>query len=89
MPVFEKGPVHIHYQEAGSGFPLLLIPGGGLNSTISYFSASAPFNALEELKGDYRCIAMDLICATPTAAGPPARWRSTGLGMRSAMIRSA
>src|SRR5262249_36459354 len=60
MPVFEKGPVHIHYQEAGSGFPLLLIPGGGLNSTISYFSASAPFNALEELKGEYRCVAMDL-----------------------------
>src|SRR5262249_40308840 len=52
--------VHIHYQEVGSGFPLLLIAGGGLNSTISYFSASAPFNALEEFKGEYRCIAMDL-----------------------------
>ena len=35
MPVFEKGNVRIRYQEAGSGFPLLLIPGGGLNSTMS------------------------------------------------------
>jgi len=25
---FEKGPVRIHYQAAGRGFPLLLIAGG-------------------------------------------------------------
>ena len=25
---YEKGPVRIHYEEAGSGFPLLLIAGG-------------------------------------------------------------
>ena len=31
MPFYEKGNVRIHYEEAGSGFPLLLIPGGGLN----------------------------------------------------------
>ena len=60
MPFYEKGPVCIHYEEAGSGFPLLLIPGGGLNSTISFFTGSAPFNAIEELKGEYRCITMDL-----------------------------
>jgi hypothetical protein len=30
MPFYEKGPVRIHYEEAGSGFPLLVIPGGGL-----------------------------------------------------------
>ena len=60
MPVYEKGPVHIHYQEAGSGFPLLLIPGGGLNSTLSFFTTTAPFNAVEEFKREYRCIAMDL-----------------------------
>ena len=35
MPVYEKGPVRIHYEEAGAGFPLLIIPGGGLNSTIA------------------------------------------------------
>jgi pimeloyl-ACP methyl ester carboxylesterase len=60
MPFYEKGPVCIHYEEAGSGFPLLLIPGGGLNSTISFFTAGAPFDAIEELKGEYRCITMDL-----------------------------
>src|SRR5207302_2567147 len=35
MSFYEKGPVRIHYEEAGSGCPLLLIAGGGLNSTIS------------------------------------------------------
>ena len=60
MPFYEKGKVRIHYQEAGSGFPLLLIAGGGLNSKISYFTGQAPFNPLEEFKSEYRCIAMDL-----------------------------
>ena len=56
MPFFEKGDVRIHYEEAGSGFPLLIIPGGGLNSTIG----NGPFNAMEEFKSEYRCITMDL-----------------------------
>ena len=38
MPFYEKGDVRIHDEETGSGFPLLLIPGGGLNSTISFFN---------------------------------------------------
>ena len=29
MSFYEKGPVRIHCEEAGSGFPLLLIAGGG------------------------------------------------------------
>lgn len=58
--VYEKGPVRIHYEEAGSGFPLLLIPGGGLNSTIAFFRGNSPFNAIEEFKGEYRCITADL-----------------------------
>jgi pimeloyl-ACP methyl ester carboxylesterase len=58
MSLYEKGSVRIHYEEAGSGFPLLLIAGGGLNSTIS--GLTNPFNAIEEFKGDYRCIASDL-----------------------------
>src|SRR5579864_3664170 len=58
---YEKSSVRIHYEEAGSGFPLLLLPGGGLNSTISYFTGSnSPFNAVEEFKGQYRCIIADL-----------------------------
>jgi pimeloyl-ACP methyl ester carboxylesterase len=60
MPFYVRGDVRIHYEEAGSGFPLLLIAGGGLNSNISFFSKGAAFNPLEELKDEYRCIAMDL-----------------------------
>jgi pimeloyl-ACP methyl ester carboxylesterase len=56
---YEKGSVRIHFEEAGSGFPLLLIAGGGLNSTISAL-ARGPFNPIEEFKGEYRCIAADL-----------------------------
>jgi pimeloyl-ACP methyl ester carboxylesterase len=55
---YEKGPVRIHYEEAGSGFPLLLIAGGGLNSTIA--GLTNPFDAIGEFKGEYRCIAADL-----------------------------
>ena len=47
---YERGPVRIYYEEAGSGFPLLLIPGGGLNSTIAFFTGNSPFNAIEELQ---------------------------------------
>jgi hypothetical protein len=32
---YENGGVRIRYQEVGSGFPLLVTPGGGLNSRIS------------------------------------------------------
>jgi pimeloyl-ACP methyl ester carboxylesterase len=61
MGTFEKGAVRIHFEEAGSGFPLLLIAGGGLNSTISALSGSyPPFDAIEQFKGEYRCIALDL-----------------------------
>jgi pimeloyl-ACP methyl ester carboxylesterase len=59
MPFFEKGPVRIHYEEAGSGFPLLLIAGGGLNSTAAGL-AGMPFNPIEEFKGEYRCVFADL-----------------------------
>jgi len=57
---YEKGAVRIHFEEAGSGFPLLLIAGGGLNSTISGLTRSSPFNPIEDFKGEYRCIASDL-----------------------------
>jgi pimeloyl-ACP methyl ester carboxylesterase len=60
MSFYEKGPVRIHYEEAGSGFPLLLIAGGGLNSTIAGLHRGDPFNPFEEFKGEYRCVAADL-----------------------------
>jgi len=59
MPFYEKGDVRIHYEEAGSGFPLLIIPGGGLNSTVAGL-ATHPFNPLDEFRGEYRVIAADL-----------------------------
>ena len=55
---YEKGGVRIHYEEAGSGLPLLVIPGGGLNSTIA--ALANPFNPMVELKNEYRCITSDL-----------------------------
>jgi pimeloyl-ACP methyl ester carboxylesterase len=60
MPFYDNGPVRIHYEEAGSGFPLLLISGGGLNSSIANLKEESPFNPIEEFKGRYRCIAVDL-----------------------------
>src|SRR5262249_1061526 len=60
MAFFEKGNVKIHYEEAGSGFPLLVLPGGGQNSTIGFMTDRAPFNAIEEFKSEYRCITADL-----------------------------
>jgi len=55
---YERGPVRIHYEEAGSGFPLLLVPGGGLNSTIA--SLAQPFNPIDQFRNEYRCIVADL-----------------------------
>ena len=54
MGVFEKGTVRIQFEEAGSGFPLLVIPGGGLNSTVLNLRESSPFNPMEELKAEAR-----------------------------------
>ncbi|MFZ2004658.1 MAG: alpha/beta hydrolase [Stellaceae bacterium] len=59
MPMYEKGNVRIHYEEAGSGFPLLIIPGGGLNSTVEGLKTH-PFNPLTELSNEFRVIAADL-----------------------------
>jgi pimeloyl-ACP methyl ester carboxylesterase len=60
---YEKGAVRIHFEEAGSGFPLMIIPGGGLNSTISWV-ARGTFDPIAEFKAEYRCITADLRNAT-------------------------
>lgn len=67
--VYERGPVRIHYEEAGSGFPLLLIAGGGLNSTIA--GLASPFNPMPEFSNEYRCIAADLRTANAGQSSGP------------------
>jgi pimeloyl-ACP methyl ester carboxylesterase len=53
--------VRIRYLDTGgSGFPLLVIPGGGLNSTIEGLIRSHPFNPIEELGNEFRVITADL-----------------------------
>src|SRR5215510_12791541 len=69
MSFYEKGPVRIHYQEFGAGFPLLLIAGGGLDSTIARLDN--PFNAIDEFKGEYRCIACDVRTTTSGQSSGP------------------
>ncbi len=58
MPFYERGDVRICYEDVGSGFPLLIIPGGGLNSTMS--ALTEPFNPMERYQDDFRCITSDL-----------------------------
>ena len=57
--IYEKGPVRIRFDETGSGFPLLLIAGGGLNSVMAGLPRS-PFDPIAEFKNEYRCIYADL-----------------------------
>lgn len=57
---YQRGPVRIRYEDTGTGFPLLLIAGGGLNSTIAGLHRGDPFDPFAEFRAEYRCIAADL-----------------------------
>ena len=61
------------------------LPTGGLNSTTPV-CARRPSNAIEEFKGEYRCIFADLRNAN--GGNPPARSRSTAV-MPTPMTTSA
>src|ERR1700751_3107720 len=67
---YERGPVRIRYDEAGSGFPPLLIAGGGLSSVMAGLKTS-PFNPIEEFKSEYRFIFADLRNANPGQSNGP------------------
>jgi len=70
MPFYERGDVRIHYEETGVGFPMLIIPGGGLNATIGFLD-NAPFQPMDIFKDRYRCITLDLRNAnTGQSSGP-------------------
>jgi len=58
MPFYKKGDVQIRYEEVGRGFPLLVTPGGGLDSCVAKWP-TAVFNAMDVFKDDFRCITMD------------------------------
>ncbi len=58
MAVFSRGDVHIHYDEAGDGFPVLLIAPGGMRSEVSFWNGT-PWNPITQLASEYRVIAMD------------------------------
>jgi pimeloyl-ACP methyl ester carboxylesterase len=59
MPTFEDGPVTIRYEEAGAGFPMLAIPGGGLNGRIEVMGHAGSFDPLVEFADNYRVVAID------------------------------
>ena len=73
MPFYERGPVRIHYEEVGSGFPMLLIPGGGLNSALSSWQTASPFNPMERYKDDFLVSMVLNVARVPLPAGvePP------------------
>jgi len=66
---YERGKVRIHYQEWGSGFPLLLIAGGGLGGS-RFQGLTNPFDAVGEFRNEYRCIGYDLRTSTGLSSGP-------------------
>lgn len=61
MPVFQRDgdtPATIHYEEHGSGFPVLTLAPGGMRSAGDWW-AKMPWNPVTELSRDYRVITMD------------------------------
>lgn len=57
MPTYVRGATTIHYEERGSGFPLLLLAPGGMRSTIEMWANAAidPWGGFD----GFRLIAMD------------------------------
>jgi pimeloyl-ACP methyl ester carboxylesterase len=58
MATFNRDGATIYYEEHGSGFPLLLLSPGGLNSTVDFWSRM-PLNPIAAFQDEFRVIAMD------------------------------
>jgi pimeloyl-ACP methyl ester carboxylesterase len=60
MPSIDNHGAHLHYEEYGSGFPILTFAPAGLQSTIAVWGQPmAPINPTSEFADRYRVIAMD------------------------------
>ncbi|MFR9803809.1 alpha/beta fold hydrolase [Pseudonocardia sp. RS010] len=69
MPTFTHDGATLHYEEHGSGFPVLLLAPGGLRSTVAAWQR-APWNPVDELAPLYRVLAMDQRNAGGGSSGP-------------------
>jgi pimeloyl-ACP methyl ester carboxylesterase len=58
MATYQRGDTSIYYEEHGTGFPLLLLAPGGMNSTIDFWGRM-PINPIDEFKNEFRVVAMD------------------------------
>jgi|TARA_B110000438_G_scaffold234092_1_gene230390 pimeloyl-ACP methyl ester carboxylesterase len=58
MASFQTNDAEIHYDEYGTGFPILLIAPGGMKSEASFWN-STPWNPISQLSEKFRVIAMD------------------------------
>ncbi|HEX2465411.1 MAG TPA: alpha/beta hydrolase [Thermoanaerobaculia bacterium] len=58
MPFFERDDVVIHWEESGSGYPILVFAPGGMRSSIEFWER-APFDPRRALGSEFRVIAMD------------------------------
>ena len=60
MPTVEHRGARIHYEEFGSGFPILTFAPAGLRSVIAVWGQpAAPINPTTDFAKDFRVIAMD------------------------------
>src|SRR5262245_5066603 len=58
MPFLQHGDTTLYYEEFGSGYPILVLAPGSLQSTIEAWHRS-PWDPTRELANEYRVIAMD------------------------------
>jgi pimeloyl-ACP methyl ester carboxylesterase len=58
MPSINREGATIYYEVRGSGFPLLLLAPGGLNSSIDFWGRM-PLNPIEAFADEFQVIAMD------------------------------
>jgi len=58
VPYYQRGDAKIYYEQRGSGYPLLIIAPGGMNSTIEFWGRTQ-FNPVEIFPADFTVVAMD------------------------------